>query len=99
MEKKQKYSRAPEPEDTMTYSEEFAAQQQPQEQVEQLDAEEESYKKRYQDIQRHIQTVRDQAAQQVSDVQKQLDAATRKQIKFPKTDEEIKAWSLSLIHI
>lgn len=93
MEKKQKYSRAPEPEDTMTYSEEFAAQQQPQEQVEQLDAEEESYKKRYTDIQRHIQTVRDQAAQQISDVQKQLDAATRKQIKFPKTDEEIEAWS------
>ena len=63
MEKKQKYSRAPEPEDNMTYSEELAAQQQPQEPVEQLNAEEESYKKRYQDIQRHIQTVRDQAAQ------------------------------------
>ena len=26
-------------------------------------------------------------------MQKQLDAATRSQIKFPKTDEEVEAWS------
>ena len=89
MEKKQKYSRAPEADNELSYSEELA-QQQP---VEQLDAEEESYKKRYQDIQRHIQTVRDQSAQQVADVQKQLDAATKKQIRFPKTDSEVEDWS------
>ena len=89
MNKKQKYSRAEEIENEMSYSEELATQQP----VEELDAEEESYKKRYQDIQRHIQTVRDQSAQQVETVQKQLDAATRKQIKFPKTDQEIAAWS------
>lgn len=90
MEKKQKYQRAPEPEDTMSYSEELASLQQP---VEELDAEEESYKKRYQDIQRHIQTVRDQSAQQVATVQKQLAEATKKQIKFPKTDAEVDEWS------
>ena len=90
MEKKQKYSRAPEADNELSYSEELAAQQQP---VEQLDAEEESYKKRYQDIQRHIQTVRDQSAQQVAEVQKQLDEATKKQIRFPKTDAEVEAWS------
>ena len=88
---KQKYTRAPEENDDLTYSEEMA-QQQPQI-VETLDAEEESYKKRYQDIQRHIQTVRDQKDQELQTVKKQLDAATRQQIKFPKTDEEVEAWS------
>jgi phosphopantetheine adenylyltransferase len=86
---KQKYSRTPEAEDELTYSQEMA-QQEP---TEQLNAEEESYKKRYQDIQRHIQTVRDQKDQELAEVKKQLDAATRKQIRFPKTDEEVEAWS------
>jgi hypothetical protein len=86
---KQKYSRTPEVEDELTYSQEMA-QQQP---TEQLNAEEESYKKRYQDIQRHIQTVRDQKDQELAAVKKQLDDATRKQIRFPKTDEEVEAWS------
>lgn len=90
MEQKQKYKRTPEPEDNLTYSQEVEQQQQP---VEQLDAEEESYKKRYQDIQRHIQTVRDQKDKEIEAVKKQLDAATKQQIRFPKTDEEVEAWS------
>lgn len=89
---KRKYQRANEPEDNLTYSQELA-QQQPQEKAEQLNAEEESYKKRYQDIQRHIQTVRDQKDQELAQLKKQLDAATRQQIKFPKTDEEVEEWS------
>ena len=88
---KQKYARAPEENDDLTYSEEMA-QQQP-EVVETLGAEEESYKKRYQDIQRHIQTVRDQKDQELRSVKKQLNDATRQQIKFPKTDSEVEAWS------
>lgn len=88
---KEKYTRAPEPEDELTYSEEVA-QTQP-EPVEKLSAEEESYKKRYQDIQRHIQTVRDQKDKEVAEIKQQLDEATRKQIKFPKSDEEVEAWS------
>ena len=43
MAKKQKYQRTPEPEDNLTYSQEMMAQQE-QEPVEELDAEEESYK-------------------------------------------------------
>ena len=58
-----------------------------------LGAEEESFKKRYQDIQRHIQTVRNESDEKVKGMQKQLDAATKKQIKFPKTDAEVEAWS------
>ena len=88
--KKEKYTRAPEAEDTLTYSQEVAQQQEP---VEQLNAEESSYKKRYQDIQRHIQSVRDQKDKEIAQVKAQLDSATKKQIKFPKTDEEVDAWS------
>ena len=91
MQKKQKYNRMPEEDNELTYSQEMATQQ--QEPTEVLDAEEESYKKRYQDIQRHIQDVRNQKDQEVAAIKKQLDAATRKQIKFPKTDEEVEAWS------
>lgn len=98
---KQRYQRAEDPTDDMSYAEELAQVQDQQQQpgstlmraVEQLDAEEESYKKRYQDIQRHIQTVRNQSEQRISAMQQQLDAATRQQIKFPKTDEEVEAWS------
>lgn len=91
MQKKQKYNRMPEEDNELTYSQEVTAQQ--QEPTEVLDAEEESYKKRYVDIQRHIQEIRNQKDAEVSAIKKQLDAATRKQIKFPKTDEEVEAWS------
>tara|TARA_B100000941_G_C28484990_1_gene544452 strand:+ start:93 stop:866 length:774 start_codon:yes stop_codon:yes gene_type:complete len=90
MQKKQKYNRMPEEENNMTYSQEMSQQLQP---TEVLDAEEESYKKRYQDIQRHIQTVRNQKDQEIAKIQDQLNAATRKQIKFPKTDQEVEQWS------
>ena len=89
---KQKYTRAVE-EDELTYSEEMALNHPEQEPTQALGAEEESYKKRYQDIQRHIQTVRDQKDQELANVKKQLDDATRKQIRFPKTDAEVEAWS------
>ena len=86
-----KYRRAADTidENELSYAEEMAEETaEPK-----LDAEEESYKKRYQDIQRHIQTVRNQKDEELSQVQSQLDAATRKQIKFPKTDEEVEAWA------
>lgn len=84
-----KYKRANAEENELSYSEEMALVAPEPE----LGAEEESYKKRYQDIQRHIQTVRNQKDQEISQVQEQLDAATRKQIKFPKTDAEVEAWA------
>jgi len=84
-----KYKRQADEDNELSYAEEMA-----QGKVEpQLDAEEESYKKRYQDIQRHIQTVRNQSDEKVAAMQNQLDQATRQQIKFPKTDEEVEAWS------
>tara|TARA_R110000822_G_scaffold55293_2_gene140685 strand:+ start:2357 stop:3127 length:771 start_codon:yes stop_codon:yes gene_type:complete len=84
-----KYRRTEAEDNELSYAEEMTqAVAEPQ-----LDAEEESYKKRYQDIQRHIQTVRNQKDEELSQVKAQLDEATKKQIKFPKTDEEVEAWS------
>ena len=84
-----KNSRVPEEDNDLSYSEEMAQVNAEPE----LDAEEESYKKRYQDIQRHIQTVRNQKDEELQQVKRQLNAATRKQIKFPKTDAEVDAWA------
>ena len=87
-----KYKRKEEVEDTQTYSEELA-QQQPQAEAEPKDAEEASFKKRYGDLRRHSQSLMGQKDEEIQKLQQQLDTAAKGQIRFPKTDEEIKAWS------
>ena len=83
-------------EDNKTYSEELAEEQaknaEPQE-AEPANAEEASFKKRYGDIRRHLQSVSAQKDQEITNLKAQLDNATRSQIKFPKTDAEIEKWS------
>ena len=56
-------------------------------------AEEASFKKRYGDLRRHAQKVADEKDAELEKVKKQLAEATKKQIKLPKTDEELEAWS------
>ena len=56
-------------------------------------AEEASFKKRYGDLRRHAQKVADEKDAELEKVKKQLAEATKKQIKLPKTDEELDAWS------
>ena len=56
-------------------------------------AEEASFKKRYGDLRRHAQKVADEKDAELEKVKKQLSEATKKQIKLPKTDEELEAWS------
>ena len=87
-----KYKRKDEIEDEATYSEEFQAQAAPAEE-EAANPEEASVKKRYGDLRRHTQQLRSQKDQEVEKLKAQLDQAARGQIKFPKTDEEIEAWS------
>lgn len=87
-----KYKRKEEVEDTQTYSEELA-QQQPQAEAEPKDAEEASFKKRYGDLRRHSQSLMGQKDQEIQKLQQQLDSAAKGQIRFPKTDQEIEAWS------
>ena len=56
-------------------------------------ADEESFKKRYGDLRRHMQQQMAQRDQEISQMQAQLSDATRGQIKFPKSEEEVEAWS------
>ncbi len=72
-----------------------AAQEQTQEAVQAapLTVEEETFKKRYGDLRRHTQDLQKKQADEVAKLNSQLADATKSQIKFPKTDEEIDAWS------
>lgn len=73
-----------------SYSEEIGAAQ---EADAQLDPEESTFKKRYGDLRRHMQQTLTQKDAQIAQMQAQLDSATRKQIKFPKTEEEVAQWA------
>jgi len=57
------------------------------------DPDEASFKKRYGDLRRHLQTIQSQKDTEIDSLKGQLDDATRGQIKFPKTDKEIAEWS------
>ena len=58
-----------------------------------LSAEEKTFKKRYGDLRRHLQTKEKEFGDQLAEVKKQLDEATRKEIQLPKSDEDINAWA------
>ena len=56
-------------------------------------AEERSFKKRYGDLRRHAQKKEDDLQKQIEGLRTQLDSATKKQIKLPKSEEELEEWS------
>ena len=58
-----------------------------------LSAEEKTFKKRYGDFRRHLQTKEKEFGDQLSEIKKQLDEATRKEIRLPKSDEDIEKWA------
>ena len=60
---------------------------------ENLDAEEKSFKKRYGDLRRHVQKKEKEFETQLSDLKSQLSESTKQNIKLPKTEEEIEAWT------
>ena len=59
--------------------------------------EEDTFKKRYGDLRRHTQqkdAERDGSHKKEMDaLRKELDTATKKQIKFPKTEDEVAEWT------
>lgn len=77
----------------------IAEQQKAQEpQVEEQEAEpvsgeEKSFKKRYGDLRRHMQTKEQEWNEKFESLQTQLKEATRKEIKLPKSDEDIESWT------
>ena len=56
-------------------------------------AEEKTFKKRYSDLRRHQQQQADDLKKQISELRGQLDAATKKEMKLPKSDEDIEEWA------
>ena len=56
-------------------------------------AEEKTFKKRYGDLRRHAQQKEADLQSQIDQLSTQLDESTKKQIKLPKSDEDIEAWA------
>lgn len=87
-----KYKRVESLDDDTTYSQELVKEQ-PKEEPTPADPTESTYQKRYGDLRRHTQQQLTEKDRQLSEIKAQLDAAAKGQIKFPKTDDEIEAWS------
>ena len=60
---------------------------------ENLSAEEKTFKKRYGDLRRHMQDKDKENQKQFEELKKQLEEATRKEIKLPSSEEEIEEWT------
>ena len=56
-------------------------------------AEEKSFKKRYGDLRRHMQEKEKEWTEKFDKLQSQLSDATKKEIKLPKSDEDIETWA------
>jgi hypothetical protein len=69
------------------------AAQEAEELAEPTDPEEKSFKKRYGDLRRHSQKQKAEFDKRLSTLEQQLSAATKKQIKLPKTEAELANWA------
>ena len=58
-----------------------------------LDAEESTFKKRYGDLRRHMQRTQEENNRQLRLLQDEVGSLTKKQVKLPKSDEELDAWA------
>ena len=56
-------------------------------------AEEKTFKKRYSDLRRHQQKQAEEFKSELAALKSQLDAATKKEMKLPKSDEDIEQWA------
>jgi|TARA_B100000073_G_C23677105_1_gene550992 DNA repair exonuclease SbcCD ATPase subunit len=55
--------------------------------------EEKTFKKRYGDLRKHQQQQKQDYESKIKNLQNQLEEATKKEIQFPKTEEEIESWA------
>jgi len=55
-------------------------------------AEEKTFKKRYGDLRRHAQKKEGELQQQIDELRTQLEASTKKEIQYPKSETELEAW-------
>ena len=63
------------------------------EEVEPSGAEEKTFKKRYSDLRRHQQKQSEEFKAELEALKSQLSAATKKEMKLPKSDEDIETWA------
>lgn len=70
---------------------EESTEQEPQE-AEPEGAEEKTFKKRYSDLRRHQQQQAEDFKKEIASLRQQLDSATKKEMKLPKSDEELESW-------
>jgi hypothetical protein len=68
------------------------SEEEEEQEAEPTTAEERSFKKRYGDLRRHTQKQQEDLQSQISELKEQLTSATKKEMKLPKTDDEIDVW-------
>ena len=71
---------------------ETAEAEEEEQEAEPANAEERSFKKRYGDLRRHTQKQQEDLQSQITELKEQLTSATKKEMKLPKTDDEIDEW-------
>jgi hypothetical protein len=70
------------------------AEEQPEEQeAEPANAEEKTFKKRYSDLRRHQQQQAEEFKKEIENLKSQLSQAAQKEMKLPKSDEDIEKWA------
>ena len=63
------------------------------EEAEPTNAEEKTFKKRYSDLRRHQQQQSEEFKKEIEALKSQLSQATKKEMKLPKSDEDIEQWA------
>ena len=58
-----------------------------------LSTEEKTFKKRYGDLRRHMQTKEKEFQEQINQLKSQLEESTKQEIKLPKSEEDIEEWA------
>ena len=65
----------------------------PEQEAEPTSAEEKTFKKRYSDLRRHQQKQAEEFKSELAALKSQLEQATKKEMKLPKSDEDIEEWA------
>jgi len=69
------------------------AQEKPEPEEEPKNAEEKTFKKRYSDLRRHQQQQSEEFKKEIESLKSQLSKAAQKEMKLPKSDEDIEQWA------
>ena len=64
-----------------------------EEEAEPANAEERTFKKRYSDLRRHQQKQAEKLKKEIDELKRQLSTAAQKEMKLPKSDEDIEEWA------